>query len=63
MHRENGVFVLRSDARPSTKPPRSVTLGGPVNENEPEELGFRWQARRDPNGSWKVKEKRCDQDR
>ena len=38
------VFVLQSDARPSTKPSRSVTVSNPADEKELGEAGVRWQA-------------------
>ena len=51
MCRKNDVFALQLDARPSTKPPRSVTFGRPQGKSEPmnegrREPGFRWQASR-----------------
>ena len=42
------VLVLQWDAQPSTKPPKSVTFGGPAGNREPRDEGrregFRWQA-------------------
>ena len=40
--RENGGVVCSWTRPPSAKPPRSVTLGGPVDATEPGEPGFRW---------------------
>ena len=44
--REHGVFVLRHDARPNAKHPKSVTLGGPASKmGDRRELGFRRRVR------------------
>ena len=53
------MFAVQLDARPSKKPSRSRTSGGPAGESEsPGRLGFRWQARGRPRGRCNTQMKR-----